>query len=272
MRHRNKVNSLGRKAAHRKAMLSNMATSLIMHKRISTTLAKAKELRKYVEPLITRSKSDTTHSRRTVFAHLQDKDAVQELFATVSVKVTNRPGGYTRILKVGNRLGDNAEMAIIELVDFNELNPGKLPGEVSKAGKKRRRGGKKKSAAVASPVEMVTEDTVEEIVKDIKETASDTKETLKDKVEKAVDSAKEKAADVIEDIKEVAEDVKEAAEDVVEDVKEVAEDVVEKVKDVVEDVVEEVKETVEEVVDKVKGEDDDTEASGDDADDKKKED
>jgi len=120
MRHNKKFNHLGRKSGHRKAMLSNMATSLIMHKRIETTLAKAKALRVYVEPLITKSKDDTTHSRRVVFSYLQNKDSVTELFRTVAPKVADRPGGYTRILKIGFRQGDAAEMAMIELVDFNE--------------------------------------------------------------------------------------------------------------------------------------------------------
>jgi large subunit ribosomal protein L17 len=120
MRHRKSFNHLGRKKAHRKAMLSNMASSLIMHKRINTTVAKAKALKVFVEPLITRAKEDTTHNRRIVFRSLQNKDAVSELFRQVSVKVADRPGGYTRILKTGARLGDNAEMCIIELVDYNE--------------------------------------------------------------------------------------------------------------------------------------------------------
>jgi len=121
MRHGKKFNHLGRTSAHRKAMLANMACSLILHKRVNTTVAKAKELRKYVEPLITKSKDDSTHSRRTVFAYLKQKEAVAELFRDVSVKVASRPGGYTRILKTGNRLGDAAEMCMIELVDFNEF-------------------------------------------------------------------------------------------------------------------------------------------------------
>lgn len=120
MRHGKKVNHLGRTSAHRKAMLSNMAASLILHKRINTTLAKAKALRSYVEPLITRSKDDSTHSRRMVFSYLQSKEAVSTLFRDVSVKVATRQGGYTRILKTGNRIGDNAEMCMMELVDFNE--------------------------------------------------------------------------------------------------------------------------------------------------------
>lgn len=121
MRHGKKFNHLGRTTSHRKAMLANMASSLIKHKRISTTLAKAKALRVYVEPLITKSKNDTTHSRRIVFSYLQDKDSVTELFRDVATKVANRPGGYTRIIKLNNRLGDNAEMALIELVDYNEV-------------------------------------------------------------------------------------------------------------------------------------------------------
>lgn len=121
MRHGKKFNHLGRTASHRKAMLSNMANSLILHKRISTTLAKAKELKKYVEPLITRAKEDTTHNRRIAFSYLKDKEGIKALFGDVIEKVGSRAGGYTRIIKTGFRLGDNAEMCIIELVDFNEL-------------------------------------------------------------------------------------------------------------------------------------------------------
>lgn len=120
MRHNKAINHLGRKSAHRKAMLANMASSLILHKRITTTLAKAKALRMYVEPLITKSKEDTTHSRRTVFSYLKQKQAVTELFRVIAPKIADRPGGYTRILKVGFRQGDASEMALIELVDFNE--------------------------------------------------------------------------------------------------------------------------------------------------------
>ena len=121
MRHGKKFNHLGRKAAHRKAMLSNMACSLIDHKRINTTLAKAKALKQYVEPLITKAKNDSTHSRRVVFSYLRQKETIKELFGAVSTKVGDRPGGYTRIIRTGNRLGDNAEMCMIELVDFNEI-------------------------------------------------------------------------------------------------------------------------------------------------------
>jgi len=159
MRHGKKINHLGRTASHRKAMLANMATSLIKHKRITTTLAKAKALRQYVEPLITKSKNDTTHSRRTVFSYLQDKEAVTILFREVSEKVASRPGGYTRIIKLENRLGDNAEMAFIELVDYNEVY--KKDGVATERKSTRRRGGKKKSgadAAAATVVEEVAEE------------------------------------------------------------------------------------------------------------------
>jgi large subunit ribosomal protein L17 len=148
MRHGKKNNHLGRTDSHRKAMLSNMATSLIKHKRITTTLAKAKVLRKYVEPLITKSKSDTTHNRRTVFSYLKDKEAVTILFREISEKVATRPGGYTRIIKMENRLGDNAEMAFIELVDYNEVY-GKAGAVVEKKTTRRRATKKKADAPVA---------------------------------------------------------------------------------------------------------------------------
>ncbi|MCX6192960.1 MAG: 50S ribosomal protein L17 [Cytophagales bacterium] len=151
MRHGKKFNHLGRTASHRAALLSNMASSLILHKRIQTTVAKAKELRKYVEPMITKSKTDSTNNRRVVFSYLQNKDAIKELFSIVSEKVANRPGGYTRIIKLGNRLGDNAEMCFIELVDFNETM---LAASAEKAGKTRRsrRGGATKATEAAAPV------------------------------------------------------------------------------------------------------------------------
>ena len=148
MRHNKKFNHLGRTTSHRKAMLSNMASSLIQHKRIATTLAKAKALQVYVEPLLTKSKDDTTHSRRTVFSHLQNKEMVTELFQNVSVKIANRPGGYTRILRTGFRLGDNAEMCIIELVDYNE---NMLKEKAEKKAARTRRAGSKK-AETAAPV------------------------------------------------------------------------------------------------------------------------
>jgi len=143
MRHGKKDNHLGRKSAHRSAMLMNMANSLIMHKRIKTTVAKAKELRKFVEPILTKAKTDSTHERRQVFSYLRNKIAVTELFRDVAIKIADRPGGYTRIIKIGNRLGDNAEMALIELVDYNEnlLTTAKAAA----GGKRRTRRGAKKS-------------------------------------------------------------------------------------------------------------------------------
>ena len=145
MRHQKKINHLGRKSAHRKAMLSNMAASLIIHKRIHTTVAKAKALRTYVEPLLTKSKEDTTHSRRLVFSHLQNKEAVTELFREISKKIMERPGGYTRILKTGNRFGDNAEMCLIELVDYNEAMISAKDDSKAKATRRRRSSAKKKT-------------------------------------------------------------------------------------------------------------------------------
>ena len=148
MRHNKKYNHLGRTADHRKAMLANITISLIMHKRITTTLAKAKALKKYAEPLITRAKDDSTNSRRVVFSYLQDKEALKELFGPVAEKVGDRPGGYTRIIKLGARQGDGADMAFIELVDFDE-NMAKAP---KAAAKRTRRGGKKKAAEGEAPV------------------------------------------------------------------------------------------------------------------------
>jgi large subunit ribosomal protein L17 len=151
MRHGDKINNLGRTSSHRRALLSNLAAQLIQHKRIVTTLAKAKVLRTYIEPLITKAKENTTHQRRVVFSYLQDKEAITELFSTVAEKVAGRPGGYTRIIKLGARSGDAAETAMIELVDFNEIY-GKGKGEMKETGKKTRRaGGKKKAGEKAEP-------------------------------------------------------------------------------------------------------------------------
>lgn len=147
MRHGKKVNHLGRKTAHRSAMLANMACSLIEHKRINTTVSKAKALKQFVEPLVTKSKADTTHNRRLAFSKLRDKEAVTELFREIAPKVGERPGGYTRIIKLGNRLGDNADMAMIELVDYNEL----YKAEKSEKKKTTRRAGRSKKAETATP-------------------------------------------------------------------------------------------------------------------------
>lgn len=154
MRHGKTVNHLGRTSAHRKALMANMACSLIEHKRINTTLAKARELRKFIEPLITKSKKDETHSRRMVFSYLRNKEAVKELFGEVAAKVGDRPGGYTRIIKLGNRLGDAAEMCMIELVDFNTLYTANGKAEAAAAKKPRtRRAGKKKADAAEAQAE-----------------------------------------------------------------------------------------------------------------------
>ncbi len=175
MRHGKKVNHLGRKKAHRTAMLANMACSLIEHKRINTTVAKAKALKVFVEPIITKAKAENnqttekgTHNRRVAFSRLRDKNAVTELFGAVSEKVADRQGGYTRIIKLGNRLGDNADMAMIELVDFNEIYNADKP----KAKKTRRR---KKSSAPETP-EVVAEETTEAVEETVVEAAEDVKE------------------------------------------------------------------------------------------------
>ena len=184
MRHRKSFNHLGRTSSHRKAMLSNMASSLILHKRITTTVAKAKALRGYVEPLITKSKDDTTHSRRTVFSYLKQKQAISELFSDVATKVAARPGGYTRILKLSNRLGDNAQMAFIELVDYNEEYTTDKPKR-----KKARRAKSKKVEDVVPAVEEAI------IVEDITIVEEDSLET----------ENKDKEAVVMEDIPVVEE-------------------------------------------------------------------
>jgi len=160
MRHLNKHNHLGRTASHRKALLANMSASLILHKRINTTVAKAKALRIYFEPIVTKSKEDTTHSRRLAFAYLGDKEAVKELFRVVSPKIVSRPGGYTRILKTGARPGDNSQMCFIELVDFNDSYQGTAKteeGAAKKGGTRRGRGGKKAAEAGAKTTEAAAE-------------------------------------------------------------------------------------------------------------------
>lgn len=195
MRHGKKINHLGRKTAHRKAMLANMACSLIEHKRINTTVAKAKALRKFVEPLITKSKAENnitaekgTHNRRIVFKNLRDKYAVTELFSTVSEKVADRPGGYTRIIKLGNRLGDNADMAMIELVDFNELyNAGKAKKKTTR--RSRRGGGKKED----TPETETVEETASEAAK-TEEPKAENEQDTKVKNTKETETAPEKEA------------------------------------------------------------------------------
>jgi large subunit ribosomal protein L17 len=191
MRHGDKQNNLGRTNSHREAMLANMASSLIKHKRISTTVAKAKALRKYVEPLITKAKEDTTHSRRVVFSYLSDKEAVTELFRNVAQKIGDRPGGYTRILKTGTRLGDSAEMCMIELVDFNEAMIA-AKGEKAKTTRRSRRSTKKagEETVAAAPAE--------------KKPAA---KTAKKKVEeaKAVEAVEAEQKQEVEEVKDVEE-------------------------------------------------------------------
>jgi len=191
MRHGKKINHLSRTASHRKAMLSNMACSLIEHKRINTTLAKAKALRKYVEPLITKSKDDTTHNRRVVFKYLQNKDASSILFRDVAPKIADRPGGYTRIIKLNNRLGDNAEMAMIELVDFNELLLDNKPAKK----KSRRRGGAKKATSTNSSTATANTSDDNETIEDavvVEETPNPVKEEVVNKKEESSDDESKK--------------------------------------------------------------------------------
>jgi large subunit ribosomal protein L17 len=173
MRHGKKHNHLGRKTAHRKAMLSNMACSLLLHKRINTTVAKAKALRVYVEPIITKSKTDSTHSRRNAFSELQNKEVITELFREIAPKVATRNGGYTRIIRTGYRLGDNAEMCMIELVDFNELYSNESTKKVTR---RSRRGGKKSTdesvEAISSTEEVTNDEATEESSNDSTEETS----------------------------------------------------------------------------------------------------
>jgi large subunit ribosomal protein L17 len=164
MRHGNKINHLGRKTSHRKAMLQNMACSLIEHKRINTTIAKAKTLRVFVEPILTKAKTDSTHSRRVVFSYLQNKEMVTELFREVAPKIANRAGGYTRIIRTGYRLGDNAEMCMIELVDYNELYNN---DNTKKTTRRSRRGGAKKEDSVAVEATEATEEVVAEVAEEV---------------------------------------------------------------------------------------------------------
>ena len=204
MRHGKKFNHLGRKTAHRKAMLSNMACSLIEHKRIKTTVAKAKALRKFVEPLITKSKTDTTHSRRIVFSHLRQKEVVTELFGDVASKVATRNGGYTRILRTGNRLGDNAEMCFIELVDYNETYVTDKPKKKAKS--TRRSGGAKKASATTTPAleeaVVVEETTSEETVVEETKTEEVVAETTEAPVAEVVAEEKAEATEETSEVKE----------------------------------------------------------------------
>jgi large subunit ribosomal protein L17 len=245
MRHRKSFNHLSRKKGHRKAMLANMASSLIIHKRIKTTTAKAKALRMFVEPLITKSKNDSTHTRRVVFSHLQNKEAVSELFREVSPKIIDRPGGYTRILKTGFRLGDNADMCIIELVDYNENLLAAKSEAVTKIGKRRRRGSRKKAIedtqVTETPVatkegpakesetqeietviderpegekKQLSEEKAEATVEDVKkETAEEISDEVEESKHKKIDSAEEKEKEPEAELKEDKKDIEEAKDE-----------------------------------------------------------
>lgn len=191
MRHGNKVNHLGRMTSHRKAMLSNMASSLILHKRLTTTVAKAKALRKYVEPILTKSKSDTTHSRRMVFSYLQDKESVKTLFGEVASRISDRPGGYTRIIKLGQaRLGDSAEMCLIELVDFNDLYTKEGTAKKTKTRRSRRSGKKAEASASAEVAEATGQEAAEEASAEEKKPARKT--TKKTAAKKAAPKKRKK--------------------------------------------------------------------------------
>lgn len=198
MRHKKSFNHLGRKAAHRNAMLSNMASSLIIHKKINTTVAKAKALKSYIEPLITKSKIDSTHSRRVVFSYLQSKESVAELFRDVAVKVANRPGGYTRILKTGNRLGDNAQMCIIELVDYNE-NYTQAKSETKKTTRRRRSGGAKKKTETTENVQQAVVDNQNQVAgKEEVEKQTTATEKTESKADDKTQNTKEQIAENVE--------------------------------------------------------------------------
>lgn len=203
MRHKKKTPHLSRTSSHRKSMFANMAVSLIMHKRITTTLAKAKALRGYIEPLITKSKEDTTHSRRIVFASLRSKDAVSELFREIAQKVADRPGGYTRILKLGPRQGDNAEMAIIELVDYNELMQEQKKEQPTRSSR-RRRGGKKKdtTSSVNESTPPKTEDTKEAVKETPKAKTEELQEEKPKETEAKAEESKAKETKEKEAVKE----------------------------------------------------------------------
>ncbi len=194
MRHGKKFNHLGRQTAHRSAMLSNMAISLITHKRINTTVAKAKALRKYVDPLLTKSKTDSTHSRRVVFSYLQDKESVTELFSTIAEKISSRPGGYTRIIRTGARLGDNAEMCMMELVDFNEML---LSDEGAAKAKTRRsrRGGKAKTEDAPKEAKVEAKAEVVEVVTEGPKAEVEEVKAEEPKTDEATDSKEEEKKD-----------------------------------------------------------------------------
>lgn len=229
MRHLKKRHKLGRGHSHRKATLASLSTALITHKRITTTLPKAKALRVFVEPLISRSKDDTTHNRRQVFRRIGDKHAVTELFNEIAGKVGERPGGYTRVVRLGQRAGDSAEMAVIELVDYNDIKP-----EGSGSGKKKRRtrrgrgrGGSGGGAAAATSAAAVADDVVEEVEEvaaEIDETVDEAATDAAEAVEETVDSADEAVEEATDEAEEAVEEAADEVEDVADEAEEAAED------------------------------------------------
>ena len=203
MRHGNKVNHLGRKTAHRKALLMNLSNALIQHKRITTTVAKAKELRKHIEPLINKTKSDTTHNRRILFSYLQDKESIKELFGVIADKVANRPGGYTRVIKLGFRKGDAADIAMIELVDFNEIYV-----KESKAATGKTRRGRAKKSSTAEESKVADTSVNEELVEDVTEV-----EYVAEVVEETTQEVIEEVADPTAEVSEPAAETPESTEE-----------------------------------------------------------
>ena len=210
MRHGKRINHLSRKSAHRKAMLANMACSLIEHKRINTTVAKAKALRMYVEPIINRAKTDSTHSRRMVFRSLRDKYAVQELFRTVGPAITDRDGGYTRIIKTGFRPGDAADMCLIELVDFNDLYG---TATASKKKRTRRGGAKKKAEDVVATGAAAVADKAVEVAEKTAEAVSDTVEEVSEATEEVAEATTEQVAEATQEATEAADEAADESKD-----------------------------------------------------------
>jgi len=246
MRHGDKVNNLGRKSSHRKAMISNMACSLIRHKRISTTIAKAKALKVFVEPILTKSKTDSTHSRRVIFSYLQDKEIITELFREVAPKISSRNGGYTRIIKTGFRVGDNAEMCLIELVDFNEIYSNE---SVKKTTRRSRRGGAKKTTEPLTDNE-ITEESFEGDAVNSQEMVADV-EAAEDSEQETIEVVSEESVEIAEETSELVAEVseQETMEVVSEETVEIAEEtseLVAEVSEVKEEVSEEILEEISE--------------------------
>ncbi len=216
MRHGKKVHKLGRTASHRKALMANMASQLLMHKRINTTLAKAKALRVFIEPLMTKAKSDTTHNRRTVFSYVRDKHALKELFGDIAIKIADRPGGYTRIIRTGHRLGDAAEMAMIELVDYNDVYTNDSKSGSDKKTRRSRRGGKKSTGAADAPKADKAADA--DVAAAPEKAAEAIADVDKNVAKEAAKNVEEAVAETTQAVEETATEAAEAAEDAVAEV------------------------------------------------------